>query len=138
MPWPGRKKPTPPGPSREQALACVPVRNPAVRELPATGETLRLRYPLAVRPLAARLARLLGQADPPTPTKTIELDALGAFTWKRINGADTVAAIAAAIADHYGLHPREAELATATFLQTLGKRGIIALRDDGGQGRPGA
>lgn len=131
MPWPGRKKKKAlASPTRDQSLACTPVRNPVVHELPVpeNPDLLRLTYPLAVRPLAARLAHLIGAATPPTPTKTLELDAMGTFTWHLIDGQTTVAAIAATLADHYGLHPREAELATATFLQSLGKRAIIALR----------
>jgi hypothetical protein len=117
-----------PGLDRRQAMACRPVRNPEVIEEPApSGQGLRLRYPLRSRPWAARMARWFGAEDS-VVTKRLDLDAMGAAVWRRIDGKTPVRRIAEILAETYRLHPREAETATAQFLRDLGRRGLVGLK----------
>lgn len=113
---------------RVQAMSCRPVRNPEVVEEPAAvPDGLRLRYPLRSRPWAARLARWF-RAEDSAVVKRLELDAMGAAVWRRIDGNTPVRRIARDLAEAYRLHPREAETATAQFLRDLGRRGLIGLK----------
>lgn len=124
-----RRKKTPlPEFDRNQALAMVPVRNREVTENHLDSGLVRLTYPLALRPWYARIAARAGLWDGAPLIKRLELDRLGTFVWERINGADSVRDIASALATHFQLQNREAELSTAAFLKTLGQRGIIGIR----------
>jgi hypothetical protein len=106
----------------------VPVRNAEVR-VEASGEgTVRLAYPLAVKPWFGRLAEKVNLWDQRPMIKKLDLDEMGTFVWERIDGERTVRRIAEEFADHYGLQPREAELGVTAFIKTIGQRGLIGLR----------
>jgi hypothetical protein len=122
-----RRSPADSALSRTQAMDCRPVRNPEVAEEAADGDGVRLAYPLRSRPWASRLARWFGVEDSAV-TKRLELDAMGAAVWRRIDGETPVRRIARHLAETYRLHPREAEVATAQFLRDLGRRGLIGLK----------
>lgn len=106
----------------------VPVRNHAVEETPLDNGLVRLAYPLAVKPWFGRLAEKVGMWDRRPMTKRVELDEMGAFVWRRIDGERSVRRIAAEFTEAYGVQPREAELAVTTFIKTIGQRGIIGLK----------
>lgn len=61
-----------------------------------------------------------------TADKRLELDEMGTLVWEMIDGKNSVKKIAAGFAKKYQVLPREAEVATASFLRDLGKRGLIA------------
>jgi hypothetical protein len=106
----------------------VPVRNAAVEAEELPGGPVRLSYPLAVKPWFGRLADKVGLWDGRPMTKTVELDEMGAFVWRSIDGGSSVRAIAEAFAREYGVQLREAELSVTAFIKTIGQRGIIGLR----------
>jgi hypothetical protein len=61
--------------------------------------------------------------------KRIQLDRLGAHVWSLIDGARTVREITAAFAEAHGLDVREAEASVTQFLRSLGKKGLVGLRE---------
>ncbi|MGE4421834.1 MAG: PqqD family protein [Pseudodesulfovibrio sp.] len=123
-----RKKRPEPTISRAQALDMVPVRNEAVAITALPGGLVQLAYPLAIKPWFGRLADKVGLWDGKPMTKTVELDEMGTFVWRHIDGTRSVRAIARAFTETYEVQPREAELAVTAFIKTIGQRGIIGLK----------
>ncbi|HVT83058.1 MAG TPA: PqqD family protein [Phycisphaerae bacterium] len=111
-----------PRPTRGQLLAGVPVRNPVVREAVrgSRSELLRLSAPL--RP--SRLREMLG-ARP--SEKSFELDELGTFVWRALDGKRTVEALIRHFAAEKQVSIRESEVVVLAFLRTLAERNLIAL-----------
>lgn len=112
--------------SRTEALACRPVVSRDVEAESTDGGLVRIRYPVALRPLVAGLARRLGRSDKPM-LRTLELDEMGSTVWDWLDGRRTAQELAAMLATRYDLHEREAEASMAAFLRELGRRGIIGL-----------
>ena len=130
MPLFGRKKkaaPHAPGPSREESLAAVPVRNPEVREEQREGSFL-LTYPAVPNLWFGRMAYRLGIWDGSPLIKRLQLDGMGGTVWEWIDGRNSVRDLSEMLAKHYSILPREAEASISAFLRELGRRGIIALR----------
>ncbi|MEZ7195878.1 PqqD family protein [Pseudodesulfovibrio karagichevae] len=123
-----RKKRPEPTISRAQALDMVPVRNEAVAVTELPGGLVQLAYPLAIKPWFGRLADKVGLWDGKPMTKTVELDEMGTFVWRHIDGTRSVRDIARAFTEAYEVQPREAELAVTAFIKTIGQRGIIGLK----------
>jgi len=126
--------------SRDEALALAPVPNSDVTVSETAGGLAQLSVPVSVRPALAGLARRLGAWDGRVLRKTVELDAVGTFVWRMINGRTTVGEIGAALAARYQLNADEARLAVAEFLRQLGRRGAVGFVGPGGpsgSGSPG-
>lgn len=116
--------------SRSEALSYVPVKNNEVHIESETEEKLILSYPLQLKPLLADVAKRFGMwKDNNAPLKQLELDSLGKFVWNQINGKLNVREISSNFAKKYDVLPREAEIATTSFLKNLGKRGLIAFTE---------
>lgn len=108
-------------------MAAIPVRNEAVETTPHEQGAVHLTYPLAHRPWALKVANYLKRPVPGPTSKTLELDELGAWTWKHIDGKRNVAELSELFATTWRMHPREAELSITTFLKELGKRGLVLM-----------
>lgn len=127
------KRPAPKPLSRQDALACVPIRSrDAVHEELDSG-LIRITYPLIYRPWFCGIMDRMGLGQPATKTRTIELDELGTATWKLIDGDKSVEEITRRFAEQHSLLQRESELTVSAFINELGKRGIIALRPSGSE-----
>lgn len=113
--------------SRETSLAMRPARNAQVVEEALDNGLVRLIYPTTVKPWFAGLALRMGLWDGAPLTRKLELDELGTFCWRMLDGNASVRDVAAALSGRYGLPRREAELAVAAFLRELGRRGVIGL-----------
>ncbi len=123
-----RKKRIPDGLTREAALNCVPVKNSAVEEMRLENGTVRLRYPLQIKPWLAELRRRFGPPQGDAPQKQLELDELGTLTWDLMDGHLRFAEIVQRFSRQTRVHPKEAEAAVAQFIRALGKRGLIGLK----------
>jgi len=106
----------------------VPVRNAEVHEIPLDNGLVQLSYPLAIKPWFGHLAEKVGMWDKRPMIKQIELDEMGTFVWKRIDGNRSVRQIADEFTTYYEVQPREAELSVTAFIKTIGQRGIIGLK----------
>lgn len=126
MKWSG--KPKHPELSREDALACRPVREESVGEELLENDLFRLSYPVRVRPWMAGLMRRFGRREPEPMVKRIELDELGSAVWRLIDGRRTVRQIVGEFQSAYRLGRKEAEVSVTAFLRELGRRGILGLK----------
>lgn len=106
----------------------VPVRNRAVEEAEQADGLVRLAYPLAVKPWFGRLADRVGLWDGKPMIKRVDLDEMGTFVWRRIDGERSVGDIAREFTEAYQVQLREAELAVTAFIKTIGQRGVIGLK----------
>ena len=123
-----RKRRVASGLTREAALRCVPVKNRDIQELRLDNGTVRLVYPLRLKPWLAELRRRFGPRPALPPEKQLELDELGTLTWDLMDGRLQVADIVRRFSRRTRVHPKEAEAAVAQFIRELGKRGLIGLK----------
>ncbi|WP_245577158.1 PqqD family protein [Maridesulfovibrio zosterae] len=108
-------------------MACKPIKNRDIDESVTEKGLIQLSYPLRLKPLFADVAKRFGMwREGSPPTKKLELDEMGTLVWEMIDGNTSVKKIANKFAETYKVLPREAEVATASFLKDLGKRGLIA------------
>lgn len=113
--------------TRGEAMACKPLKNRDVDETRSNDGLIQLSYPLRLKPLFADVAKRFGMwKDGSPPIKRLELDEMGTLVWEMVDGRNSVKKIAAKFAETYQVLPREAEVATASFLKDLGKRGLVA------------
>lgn len=122
------KKERKPRIDREEALACIPVRHPMVRERHLKGGDVLLTYPSRMKPMIAGIARFLGQDAERLPPRKTQLDEMGSAVWNMMDGQSTVEDIIKKFSKLYQLHPKEAEVAVTTFFRQLGRRDLIALK----------
>ncbi len=131
--WFARRKKTPPPPpregSRERSMAMRPAVSRLVREETLESGFARLTYLSAYKPWFAGIAKRFGAWNGGPLERKLELDELGTFCWRLIDGERSVSEMAAVLAERYGLPAREAEMAVAAFLRELGKRGIVGFRE---------
>ncbi|WP_421901690.1 PqqD family protein [Maridesulfovibrio sp.] len=122
-----KKKAVIPEMTRGEAMACKPLKNRDITETRMDNGLVMLSYPLRLKPLFADVAKRFGMwKDENPPIKKLELDEMGTLVWDMIDGRNSVRKIAAGFAKRYQVLPREAEVATASFLRDLGKRGLVA------------
>lgn len=80
--------------------------------------------------LLSRLPRgrgWLSRFGPPVIERRLELDELGAFVVRNIDGKTDVARIVTFFRERYRVSVREAELSVVAFLKSLIKRGVVAI-----------
>jgi hypothetical protein len=129
--WPfGRKMK--PAPSREQVLSAKPVR--LVEDVPEPDGKggARLKVKLKQSRFVGRVFKM-----PEGATKTFELDEIGLLVWNACDGKTSAKRLVELVAMKYGITPREAEVSTFAFLQTLAKKGLIGLAVDGKKNEDG-
>lgn len=132
LPFTKRKKQADRGQlTRTEALACIPERSSSVSWESLDNESIRLEYPLTLRPFFLSLAERWGRRQQQRLTRKIELDETGTMVWQMLDGKTEVKAIIKAVANKTGLSLHESEIAVTAFLKTLGKRGLIFLRQQG-------
>jgi hypothetical protein len=116
--------------TRQQALECIPVKNPeAVESRNGNGDVL-LTYPVHIRPLFSFVRRLLPERPVEKGlSKKLQLDGLGTVVWELIDGKKSVKTIIRAFARSRKLEKRESEVAITQFIKDLGKRGLVGLKE---------
>lgn len=124
-----RKKTRATGLTREQALACIPVRNNVVSwERQETG-VIQIEYTMVLKPLLQSIFKRFNKNEPQRPpTRKLELDTFGSQVWDLLDGSRTTAQIIQQFAASHEITNQEAERSITIFLRELGKRGLIALR----------
>lgn len=111
-----------PMPTKAQMLSARPLRNPLiVWEASETGALLRA--PIDNRGIWGRLRRIFRLRD----ERLIELDAIGAFVWDRLDGHTTVDGLIVRLCKQYRLDRKEAEASLFAFLKMLSDRNYAAL-----------
>lgn len=117
-----KRRPKPSKMSREQSLAMKPMQ--LVEATLALDEAGNGKLAVPVRP--TRVARWLVR-DTDGRTKTFELDPVGVFVWKQIDGKTSVEQLIRRIGKQYNLDLRQAEASTTAFLKTLMQKGLIGM-----------
>jgi hypothetical protein len=115
----------------EQTLAARPSRLIDAEPRDAGGGTWRLTLPLKPARWASWLLRV-----PEGASKTFELDPLGLLVWQHCDGRTRVDQIIRRLSDRYTLNLREAQVATVAFLNTLMRKGLVAMNVPRGKERP--
>lgn len=121
-----KTKKTQPQPiSRAEALGCVPKLSPAIKWQPLDNGEILIEYPLVLKPILKAVFTRFNKGQQVTPTKKLQLDALGSSVWLLMDGERSVAEIITAFRETSTLTSQEAELSVTSFLRALGKRGLI-------------
>jgi len=116
--------------SREQALACIPVRNPQITEKENERGELSLTYQVQIRPWFQGIIQKITGRENDILERKLQLDSLGTAVWHMIDGRKRVRDIVTEFQNTHKLNQREAEISVTAFLKELGKRGLIILRED--------
>jgi hypothetical protein len=124
-----RKKVKPSGLTREQALACTPVRNNVVSWQRQETGSIQIEYTLVLKPFLQNVFKRFNRNAPQKPpTRKLELDTFGSQVWEMLDGSSTTSQIVQRFAASHAISNQEAERSVTLFLRELGKRGLIALR----------
>lgn len=118
--------------SRQQALACVPVRNPQIKEHENEQGELCLAYQVRIKPWFQNIVQKFTGKSNEIIERKLQLDGLGSSVWHMINGKRSVKELITEFQNTHQLNPREAEISITAFLKDLGKRGLIVMRDNQG------
>ncbi|HEB68292.1 MAG TPA: PqqD family protein [Desulfobulbus sp.] len=119
---------TAPGSDRQYALACIPMRNPECIE-EHNAEGILLRYSVQAKPWLRKIFKSAAGREPEIIHKKLQLDAMGSSVWQVIDGKKSVHTISRDFRKRHQLEPREAEISVSEFIQQLGKRGLVALKE---------
>jgi hypothetical protein len=123
-----RKRRKLPALTREQALACTPVKNNVVNWQILESGLVQVEYVLLLKPFLLSIFKRLDTSRSAHPTRKLQLDALGSQVWQMIDGDRSTGEIIEEFAHRHQISVSEAEQSITIFLRELGKRGLIALR----------
>lgn len=115
--------------TKQDALLCIPEKNPGVEEVFLDSGDLVLTFPVRYKPFFMRLQRLVRSNPQNTFRRKIQLDRLGADVWSLLNGKRNVKAVIGDFAGLHGLNNKEAEISVTHFLRSLGQKGLIQIRE---------
>ena len=113
--------------SRTEALACVPKQNDTTDWQELENGDILFTYAIPLSRMFQALHRRFSKNSVETATKKLQLDAMGSFVWKLIDGERSVGTIIKTFAQTYKVSNMEAETAVTAFIKTLGQRGFIGL-----------
>ncbi len=113
--------------SRTEALACIPKQNETATWTELEDGNIIFTYAIPLSRFFQALHRKFTKNSIETPTKRLELDAMGSYVWKLIDGERSVGTIISTFAQEYKVSNMEAETAVTSFIKTLGQRGFIGL-----------
>ena len=114
--------------SRTEALACIPVQHSDLTWEELENGDILFTYPIPLSPFFQNLYQRFSKKRMEPPTKKLQLDAMGSYVWKLMDGEKSVREIITVFAATYNVTATEAETAVTSFLKTLGQRGFIGLK----------
>lgn len=113
--------------SRTQALSCKPKHSPGVEWQSEENGTIRLEYPIQLKPFFVQLSKRFQKGQEQRLTKKLELDDIGSKVWLMMDGKRDVKNIIREVSQETELSLQEAEMSVTIFFKELGKRGLIYL-----------
>ncbi len=113
--------------SRSESLACIPVHNESASWQELDNGEILFSYAIPLSRFFQSLHRRFSRNQAEVPTRKLQLDQMGSFVWKLIDGKNSVKDIIRIFATEYRVTSQEAETAVSSFLKTLGQRGFIVL-----------
>lgn len=122
-----RRQQKKPALTREQALACTPIKNNVVDWEILDSGLVQVEYILLLKPFLLSIFKRFDTSRSAPPTRKLQLDTLGSQVWQMIDGERTTAALIEDFAQIHKISVPEAEQSITLFLRELGKRGLIAL-----------
>lgn len=117
--------------SRKEALKCIPLQNPGAEE-EENQEGLLLTYSVEVKPFFHTLIKRVTGKETSNIRRKIQLDQMGSSVWQLIDGQRSVSDIAISFQRQHQLDNRESEISVTSFLKELGKRGLVAMKQQKG------
>lgn len=115
--------------TKQEALSCIPEKNPEVEESVPESGGLILSFPVMYKPFFMRLQRLLRSNPQKKFMRKIQLDGLGRDVWSLLDGKRDVGDVIKAFAGLHGLNEKEAEISVTLFLRSLGQKGLIRIKE---------
>ena len=113
--------------NRTEALACIPKQNDTTTWKELENGNIEFTYAIPLSRFFQALQRKFTKNSIDTPTKRLELDSMGSYVWRLIDGERSVGTIITTFAKEYKVSNMEAETAVTSFIKTLGQRGFIGL-----------
>lgn len=113
--------------SRTQALSCKPMHSPGVEWITDENGTIRLEYPIQLKPFFVQLTKRFQKGPEQRLTKKLDLDDVGSKVWLMMDGKRDVKNIIREVSKETELSLQEAEMSVTIFFKELGKRGLIYL-----------
>ena len=106
---------------RAQSLAAIPTLNQGLKvdKDNAGNAVIRVRL--------TRGKGFMARFQPPVIFRMVELDELGSFVFRQVDGNASVLEIIERFIARFKTNRREAELSTVDFLKSLMKRGVISM-----------
>ncbi|MGL1932608.1 MAG: PqqD family protein [Desulfotalea sp.] len=121
------KKKNIPTPTREEALAAIPIINPTVDISIQKNNCLRLSYPLAMKPMFSDILQKFTNRVNEESIKKLDLDQYGSEVWNLIDDKRNVRQIILLFSKKNKISNHEAEQSVTSFFRDLGKRKLIAM-----------
>lgn len=106
---------------RRRSLAGIPVLNPRVTIETAKDGNLYVRVEIQ------RGRGFFARFQPRVSVRRIQLDELGSFVLRQVDGNKTVEDLIHAFVAHFRANRREAELCVVDFLKSLMRRQVISI-----------
>ena len=113
--------------NRAESLSCVPRQSDTIQWQELENGDILFTYAIPLSRFFTSLHQKFSKNKAELPTKSLQLDQMGSFVWRLIDGKKTVKDIIRIFASDYKVTNKEAETAVAAFLKSLGQRGFIAL-----------
>jgi hypothetical protein len=114
------------GLTREESLKAVPVKNEACRELELDNGLIQLSVPVR----RTWFTRLMGRLTSLPKYKKMELDEIGSYVWRQVDGRATVRDLIDRLCGRFKLTRREGEVSLTQYLRTLARKNVIGLAVD--------
>jgi len=113
--------------SRTEALSCIPQQNQTTSWEELENGDIQFTYAIPLSRFFQALHRKFSRNRVVPPTKRLQLDAMGSFVWKLLDGERSVGNIITLFAEEYKVSNQESEKAVTAFIKTLGQRGFIGI-----------
>ena len=113
------------GLDRRKSLEAIPVVNGGVKATDGPAG-------LVLKVIVLRGSGFLARFQPAVMERRVELDEIGSFVFRLIDGKRTALDIVGAFVGRYRTNRREAELSCVEFLKSLVRRHVISIAVPGG------
>jgi len=115
--------------SKYEALLCIPEKNSLVKKSILDSGDMILSYQSMYRPFFRKIQKLIRKSPDNTFIRKVQLDLLGVDIWSLIDGKNNVQTIIKKFAGLHTLNYKEAEISVTLFLRSLGKKGLISIKE---------
>ena len=115
--------------SKHDSLLCIPKKNSLVKKSILDSGDMILSYQSMYKPFFRKIQTFIRKNPDNTFVRQIQLDLLGIDVWTLIDGKKNVQNIIKEFAVLHTLNYKEAEISVTLFLRSLGKKGLILIKE---------